>query len=205
MRPGFPAQENDLAFLTGPSVGDIDGLPGEEIVAGTASLDLQAFNAAGQPPGSAWPKLTGDWTVATPLLGPFGDGKNKTVVNLTRLGGVFVYDTAAPACSPSSSPRFHHDAANSGDYARDAVAPGKPADAKLAGAVLTVTAPGDDLLCGAADHYEVLGSSGWTPSTVKPAAAGTRQAIPVPATGKRTGIRAVDDQGNIGRSVLVSR
>ncbi len=28
MRPGFPAQENDLAFLTGPSVGDIDGVPG---------------------------------------------------------------------------------------------------------------------------------------------------------------------------------
>jgi hypothetical protein len=213
MRPGFPAQENDLAFLTGPSVGDIDGLPGEEIVAGTASLDLQAFNALGQPAGSAWPKLTGDWTVATPLLGAFGDGTHKAVVNLTRLGGVFVYDTAAPVCSPSSSPRFHHDAANSGDSARDAVAPGRPTDPKLAGALLTVTAPGDDLLCGSADRYEVLTSSkpitgresGWSTAAVKPAAPGTRQAIPVPAAGRYVAGRAVDDQGNTGRPAVVRR
>ena len=40
---------NDLQFITGPSVADIDGLPGEEIVGGSASLDLFAFNAAGAP------------------------------------------------------------------------------------------------------------------------------------------------------------
>ena len=38
-RPGFPAAVNDLQFLTGPSVADIDGLPGEEVVEGTASQD----------------------------------------------------------------------------------------------------------------------------------------------------------------------
>jgi hypothetical protein len=203
MRPGFPAQENDLAFLTGPSVADIDGLPGEEIVAGTASLDLQAFNALGQPVSSAWPKLTGDWTVATPLVGSFGDGTHKTVVNLTRLGGVFAYDTAAPACSPSSSPRFHHDPANSGDFARDAIAPGRPTDPARAGTLLTITAPGDDLLCGSADHYEVRGGSGgWTRSATRPAAAGTRQALSVPAD-RRVWVRAVDDQGNAGWPLLV--
>jgi len=213
MRPGFPAQENDLAFLTGPSVGDVDGLPGEEIVAGTASLDLQAFDALGQPASSAWPKLTGDWTVATPLLGPFGDGTHKTVVSLTRLGGVFAYDTPAPACSPSSSPRFHHDAANSGDFSRDAVAPGRPADAKLVTATLTFTAPGDDLLCGTADHYEILSSTkpitgrepGWTTAAVKPAAAGTPQTVPVPGSGRYLAIRAVDEQGNTGRPAVLSR
>ncbi|TML02163.1 MAG: VCBS repeat-containing protein [Actinobacteria bacterium] len=205
MRPGFPAQQNDLAFLTGPSVADIDGLPGEEIVAGTASLDLQAFNALGRPVSSAWPKLTGDWTVATPLIGSFGDAPHKSVVNLTRLGGVFVYDTSAPVCSPSSSPRFHHDPANSGDYARDAVPPGKPQNAKLVGGTLTVTAPGDDLLCGTADHYEVLGSSGWTTSPVKPAAAGTAQAIPVGANARSVSVRAVDEAGNVGRPVVVRR
>jgi len=103
MRPGFPAQENDLAFLTGPSVADIDGQPGEEVVAATASLDLQAFDAAGQPVSGAWPKLTGDWTVATPLIGSFGDGAHKTVVNLTRLGGVFAYDTSATRRATPSS------------------------------------------------------------------------------------------------------
>ena len=62
---------NDLQFLTGPSVADIDGLPGEEVVGGTASLDLYGFNAAGTPlPG--WPKLTADWTVANPALGSLG-------------------------------------------------------------------------------------------------------------------------------------
>src|SRR5947208_9049478 len=193
MRPGFPAQQNDLSFLTGPSVGDVDGQPGEEIVAGTASLDLQAFNALGQPVSSAWPKLTGDWTVATPLIGSFGDAAHKSVVNLTRLGGVFVYDTPAPVCSPSSSPRFHHDPANSGDYARDAVAPGKPEGAKMAGARVTFTAPGDDLLCGTADHYELLGDNDWTPSSVRPAAAGTPQAIPVGARARSVSLRAVDE------------
>jgi hypothetical protein len=213
MRPGFPARQNDLALLSGPSVGDIDGLPGEALVAGTASLDLQAFNALGQPASSAWPKLTGDWTVATPLLGPFGDGAHKTVVNLTRLGGVFVYDTAAPVCSPSSSPRVHHDPANSGDYARDATAPGRPANAKLAPSLMTVTAPGDDLLCGTADHYETLNAgkpitgreTGWTTSPVKPAPAGTPQTIPVPATGRYVAVRAVDEQGNTGRPAVLSR
>jgi hypothetical protein len=207
MRAGFPAQENDLAFLTGPAVADIDGLPGQEIVAGTASLDLQAFNALGQPVSSAWPKLTGDWTVATPLIGQFGDSPHKTVVSLTRLGGVFAYDTSAPACSPSSSPRFHHDPANSGDYARDAIAPGRPADPKLVGTLLTITAPGDDLLCGTADHYEVRsgGTGAWTRSATKPTAAGTRQAISVPATGKRLWVRAVDEAGNAGWPLEVSR
>jgi hypothetical protein len=213
MRPGFPAQQNDLSFLTGPSVGDIDGLPGEEILAGTASLDLQAFNALGQPASSAWPKLTGDWTVATPLLGPFGDSAHKTVVSLTRLGGVFAYETAAPACSPSSSPRFHHDAANSGDYARDAVAPGRPSGARLTGSLLAFEAPGDDLLCGTADHYETLVSTkpvtgretNWAKSAVKPAAAGAAQAVPIPGSGRYVAVRAVDEQGNRGRPAVVSR
>ena len=31
----------------GPSIADIDGLPGEEVLAGTASMDLNAYNAAG--------------------------------------------------------------------------------------------------------------------------------------------------------------
>ena len=127
-------------------------------------------------------------------------------MSLTRLGGVFAYDTAAPVCSPSSSPRFHHDAANSGDYARDAVAPGRPADPKLAGSLLTITAPGDDLLCGTADHYELrAGNGGWTRSPVTAGAAGTRQALPVPVSAKRVSVRAVDEQGNAGWALTISR
>ena len=46
-RPGFPSPVNDLSFLSGPSVADLDGLPGEEVVGGTASLDLYGMNSAG--------------------------------------------------------------------------------------------------------------------------------------------------------------
>ena len=72
-RPGFPSPVNDLSFLSGPSVGDLDGLPGEEVVGGTASLDLYGMNSAGAPfDPLGWPKLTGDWTVANPTIGSFG-------------------------------------------------------------------------------------------------------------------------------------
>ncbi len=45
---------------------------------------------------------------------------------MTRSGYLNGYSTGAPACSPASWPRFHHDNANSGDYSRDATLPGKP-------------------------------------------------------------------------------
>jgi len=65
--PGFPAVNNDLSFITGQTVGDITGnAPAQEVVAGTASQDLEAYNAAGAPASAEWPKLTGDWLVATP-------------------------------------------------------------------------------------------------------------------------------------------
>ena len=146
-----------------PSWATWEALPGEEIVAGTASMDLQAFNAAGEPASNRWPRLHGDWMVSTPLIGSFGqketdEDATQVVVALTRRGTVFAYDTPAPACSPASSPRFHHDNHNSGDFERDAVAPGLPEGAALDGSALHFTAPGDDLLCGTADRYELVHS-----------------------------------------------
>ena len=214
-RPGYPALMNDLQFLTGPAVADIDGQPGEEVLAGSASLDFNAFGAAGTPadPGR-WPKLSTDWTVATPLAGPFG-GDGKTVVNVTRSGYVFAYKTSAPACSPSSWPRFHHDNANSGSYGRDAVAPGRPESLKASGGKLTWNAPGDDLLCGTATKYEVVTSdkpiTGANFSSAqslsgapKPSTAGNEESMSLPAGVKRyVAVRAVDDQGNIGRPATI--
>jgi hypothetical protein len=219
--PGFPSPVNDLEFITGPSVGDLDGLPGEEVVGGTASLELYGMNAAGQPfDPTKWPKLTSDWTVANPAIGSLGttdtdSSAHKVVVALTRTGTVLAYSTAAPACSPSSWPRFHHDNASSGDFSRDAVSPGKPTDLTLSNDVITFTAPGDDLLCGSADHYEVVTSD--DPITganfaqqipvagaPTPQAAGTQQSITVPATARRfIAFRAVDEQGNVGRIAVV--
>ena len=219
-QPGFPQAVNDLQFLTGPSVADIDGLAGEEVVAGTASMDLAAFTAAGLRPTPRWPKLTTDWTVANPLIGSFGTldteaGARKVVVGLTRSGYVNAYATQAPACSPSSWPRFHHDNANSGDFGRDATPPGKPTDGARRGGDITFTAPGDDLLCGKVDHYEVATSRRLItetsfdrtqdlPHAAASAQPGEAETYTPPAEAWRyVAIRAVDEQGNVGRAVSI--
>jgi hypothetical protein len=215
-RPGFPAVNNDLSFITGQVIGDVTGeAPAQEVLAGTASNDLQAYDAAGAPASSAWPKLTGDWLVATPVLGSLGtvdteSGAPKDVVSLTRSGTLSVYSTPASACSPSSWPNFHHDIANSGDYTRDAIAPGKPLQATLSKKVLRWIAPGGDEMCGSAASYEIVTSA--TPITPQsfaqatplsgapaPAPAGTAQSFPLPAGSLRyVAIRAIDEAGNIG-------
>jgi hypothetical protein len=202
-RPGFPSPVNDLQFLTGPSVADIDGKPGEELVGGSSSLDLNALTSTGAAvPG--WPKLTTDWTVANPVIGSFGGSADKVVVDLTRSGYLLAYRTTAPVCSPGSWPRFHHDDANSGDYARDATPPGHPYRARLAGQTLALTAPGGDLLCGRAARYRVV-EDGKTLSRVPaPAEAGARQTITLPGRVKRyVSVRAVDEQGNVGPALVV--
>jgi hypothetical protein len=212
---------NDLQLLTGPAVADIDGSGGEEVLTGSASQDLVAYGPGGTPVGG-WPKLTTDWTVATPLIGSFGteDTKRsarKVVVGITRSGYVHAYRTDAPACSPSSSPRFHHDNANSGDYSRDAILPGAPTAIGTAkhGTRVRFGAPGDDLLCGTADHYELVTAGSPIDESSfadakpltgapEPAAAGKTQTLDVPKASKGyLAIRAVDEQGNVGRVASV--
>ena len=120
-RPNFPGVVNDLQFLTGPSVGDVDGKSGEELIGGTAYLDVHAFNGSGGE-AAGWPKLTSDWMVANPAIGEFGG--RRVVATATRNGNLFIYRTGGDVCGPASWPKFHHDLANSGDYARDATPPG---------------------------------------------------------------------------------
>jgi hypothetical protein len=219
LRPNFPQPVNDLQFLTGPSVADIDGRPGEEIVEGTASMDLNAFSAAGAEL-RGWPKLTTDWTVANPTIGSFGTQdaeapSRKVVISETRSGYINAYRTAAPACSSSGWPRFHHDNANSGDYRRDATLPGTPYRAVVNGMTLTFNAPGDDLLCGTAKRYQVVTSSrrvhpadfgggqrlAGAPAPEEP---GSSQEYSIPGRAQRfVAIRAVDEQGNVGRPLVV--
>jgi hypothetical protein len=216
-RPGFPAVVNDLQFLTGPSVADVDGVPGEELLAGTASLDVHAFGASGAD-AAGWPKLTSDWMVTNPAIGTFGQrdddpAARKVVAAATRSGSLFVYRSGAGGCAGASWPRFHHDNANSGDYRRDAVAPGKPGAVRLSRRTLKFTAPGDDGLCGRAARYQVVESDRTVTgrsfgdaraASVRPAAAGAAQSIEL--TGRRrasVGIRAVDEQGNAGPVVTI--
>jgi len=219
--PGWPAVDNDLGFLTGEVVGDVTGhAPEQEVVGGTSSLDVQAFNSLGQPASSAWPKLSGDWLAATPVLGSFGTldyrpGAGKDVVTITRSGTLSVYTTPARACSPSSWPNWHHDIANSGDYTRDAIPPGVPASLTLSHRVLSFTAPGGDGECGRATSYQVVTSPnpitaanfararslGHAPA---PAAAGAVQRVALGGASRRyVAIRAVDEQGNLGLPAVI--
>jgi hypothetical protein len=190
---------NDLQFLTGPSVADLDGRAGEEVIGGTASQDLYAVGAGGRPVSGAWPKLTSDWIVANPLIGSFGGSERKVVVAITRSGTLLAYRTSAPACSPSSWPRFHHDEANSGDLRRDATPPGRPAALRIVGGRLRFASPGDDLLCGQADVYEVASGGAFAPASEAPVAGGETASVRVPPGATRITVRAVDDQGNRGR------
>jgi hypothetical protein len=211
-RLGWPARTNDLSFLTGPVVGDVGGAPGEDVVGGTAYLDLQAFDAVGQPTTGAWPKLTSDGMVANPVLGSFGTdeldaGAHRVVVAATRAGNVFAYGTTAAPCAPASWPRFHHDNANSGDYRRDAVSPGKPVDAAVHNGRIVLRAPGDDLMCGRAARYELrMGDGAWqTVAGATPLPAGNAQELALPAGSQgQIEVRAVDDQGNVGRAAAVA-
>jgi Ca2+-binding RTX toxin-like protein len=220
-QPNFPVTMNDLQFLTGPSVADIDGLPGQEMLAGSASQDFAAYTGLGTPvPG--WPKLSTDWAVANPLIGTFGTrdtdaDAGKVVVMMTRSGYISAFETEAGPCTDSSWPRFHHDNANSGDYERDATLPGVVGNLRLAadGASVLFANAGDDLLCGAADKYEIVttddpidaesfGDATPLAGAPEPGEPGDGQIYELPAGAKRyVAVRAVDEQGNVGRPASV--
>ncbi|HEX8123381.1 MAG TPA: S8 family serine peptidase [Solirubrobacteraceae bacterium] len=217
-RPNFPARMNDLQFLTGPSIAEVDGTtPTQEILAASASLDLQGYNAAGAPIDQKWPKLTSDWVVANPLIGSWGEGDKKVVVEVTRSGFLLAYGVGADVCDgPDAWPRFHHDNWNTGDARRgdedDTIPPGTPGDVRIEEGELRWSDVGDDLMCGEGVRYEVAtsdapidGHSFGDARKVEArrgARAGSRG---LAGTGRYVAVRAVDDAGNVGRVVALDR
>ena len=220
-RPGWPAPVNDLQFLTGPSAANVDAAPGEEIIAGTASLDLAAFNPAGVAAGPGWPKLTSDWMVANPLVGSFGtidtdsDARNRVVGDhpLGLRARLSHRRTAMPARVVAAVPSRQRELGRLPP--RRGLA--RQADGgQLSGTTVNFTAPGDDLLCGTADHYEIVTSNDPIDGdnfdqadpladAPQPEAAGSEQSYTLPpGTQAFVAIRAVDDQGNAGRPVVVT-
>ena len=137
------------------------------------------------------------------------------MISETRSGYINAFTTGAPPCSASTWPRFHHDNANSGDYGRDATLPGAPFGLSSTPTQIRFRAPGDDLLCRSADHYQVVTSNARIDETnfqaaqplsgaPAPAAPGVMQTYAVPGAAKRyVAIRAVDEAGNVGRPATV--
>ena len=97
------------------------------------------------------------------------------------------------------------------------MAPGRPYAGHTRTASIAWKAPGDDLLCGTADHYEVVtsndpidaadfGSAEPLAGPPDPAAPGSLQSYELPPSAKRyIAVRAVDEQGNVGRAQLFDR
>jgi hypothetical protein len=107
--PGFPRVMEDLQFFQNPAIIDIDGDGTMEALTGSGGFVAHAWNAAGDAP-SGWPKLTGQWIIASPAVGDTdGDGYLDVVVG-TRDGKLFRWATNSPAGADAAWPMYGHDA-----------------------------------------------------------------------------------------------
>lgn len=211
-RPGFPAPMMGLPFITAPAVADISGDGKPDVVNAEDTSNVAAFEAGGAPvPG--WPKFTGGWTIETPAVGDLnGDGRNE-VVATSREGYLFVWRTPGRASS-SEAWSWHQDDWHTGRYGTDTRPPSKPLGLRLVkpGRVCW-TAPGDDWRAGRAAAYQVRAlrrppgprvfRNHVLPGVPRPALAGRRQCVTVPARARWLAIRAIDDAGLRSRTAVL--
>jgi MYXO-CTERM domain-containing protein len=118
MLPGSPMVIEDYTFLVNHSVADVSGDEYPEIITGTAGYLLHAVDGCGrEAPG--FPKFTNGWNAAAPAVGDIdGDAqKGLEVVLGTRDGWLFAWKTKGRSSGPVQWESFHHDNANTGNYA----------------------------------------------------------------------------------------
>ena len=213
----FPQAVEDYQLLSSPSVADVSGSPGAEVLVGTGLYHLRALNASGDEAGG-WPKFTGGWLFASPAIGDTdGDGKLEVTVT-TREGWAFQWDTARPACGTNDEWwTSRHDERNTGAYGTDSRPPGTPRAFRVrrsrGRATLSWVAPGDDWLCGRAARFRVLASrrpitrpaggrvvatSGASASAVAPAGARVTRSVPIRGGRRHFAVLYRDDGGNWG-------
>ncbi len=96
MLPGFGAPMMGLPFLTSPAVADVSGDGQADVINNEDSNNVAAFLPDGRPvPG--WPKFTGGWTLFTPAVGDLDGNGHVEVVDVTREGYLFVWNTPGKA------------------------------------------------------------------------------------------------------------
>ena len=118
MMPGSPVVIEDYTFLLNHVIADVSGDDFPEVITGSGGYFLHAADACGREP-AGWPKFTNGWIAATPAVGDIdGDGaKSLEVVTSTRTGWLFAWKTRGKATGVVQWESFHHDNANTGNYA----------------------------------------------------------------------------------------
>jgi len=154
MLPGFDsAPMMGLPFFTAPAVADISGDGQADVINNEDSNNVAAFLPDGQPvPG--WPKFTGGWTVWTPAVGDLYGNGHVEVVDLTREGYLFVWNTPG---KPSGIEAFdwHENNWHTGRYGDQTRPPLLPRHLRLSGRQMCWEAPGSAWGDGTARIYQL--------------------------------------------------
>ena len=199
--PGFAQQIQGLDFLGSPIVADVSGDGQPDLVVGSDSSALMAYQSGGAMP-IGFPKFTTGWALWAPSSGDLLSDGHTDIVQLTREGYVFAWRTDGTYAGNQEWWAGHHDEWRTGRYGVDSRPPGAIRDARLSSSQLTFTAPGGDWYDGQAAGYRVSFSSVPVPAT---APAGSQQSITVPAGVTSVTIQAVDQAGNLGPALTVTR
>jgi uncharacterized protein (TIGR03382 family) len=109
--PGFPRRVEDLAFLSAPTVADLDGDGRRDVLGASGGGLVHAWSNTGQPL-AGWPKLTGGWTLGGPSIGDIDGDGDLDVVVATRDGLIFAWGTDGDAGQAAEWPMTRHDAQN---------------------------------------------------------------------------------------------
>ena len=111
---GFPQRTDDHQFFMNPAIADVDGDGLPEVIAGSGGYYLHAWNVHGVEP-AGWPKMTGQWIIASPAVGDLdGDGTLEVAVG-TREGFLYAWHTTGKTNGRVDWASFHHDNGNTGN------------------------------------------------------------------------------------------
>jgi uncharacterized protein (DUF2141 family) len=209
-----PRPLQGLPFLTAPAIADVSGDGRPDVVVGTDSVSLHAFDGLTGAVVPGFPKHTGGWTLWTPAVADLdGDGRVEVLAS-TREGYLHAWPTPGLASANTEAWSYHQDDRNTGRYGVDTRPPSGVADLAVtrdgAQDVLSFSSPGDDWRSGTPARYEVfrgsrpltqddLATAERVPVEAAAVSAGAPVQLRVPAVdGATYAVRAVDDAGNLG-------
>lgn len=118
MLPGAPVVIEDYTFLVNHAIADVSGDEYPEAITGTGGYYLHAADGCGRE-AEGFPKFTNGWIASAAAVGDIdGDAqKGLEVVVGTRSGYLFAWKTKGKADGAVEWESFHHDNANTGNYA----------------------------------------------------------------------------------------